>query len=303
MPDESEDHVHIIVSGDTLGGVARRYHINLEDLLAANPEIKDPNRIFKGQRVKIPHAAAPAPVMTPPTIPTAAHNTPTPEADTPHLGGMPNTSGMDAAHRYDLYAQYFSRYGVNVAALAPGTRVLLGLRVTSNTHVRGGQGEFDDRIVVLWREPGGAKKAEEFTANTEPSSRYEDTPENRRLKPKKIFGEDANKDGRRDLGCLPDGLYQYKRDWSGTYKNILRPKHDQFVVRDVDHDGDFDEEDKVRSVKELLNSHDSILFHPGDTSFTGSAGCQTMKPNDFRAFWKTLGGTQGDFEYAVATVA
>lgn len=302
MPDDSHDHVHIIVSGESLSGIARRYHIDLQDLLAANPEIKDPNRVFKGQRLKIPNAAAPLPLLTPPTIPPAAHDVAPPAADTPHMAGMPNTSSMDATHKYDLYAQYFSRYGVNVAALDPDTRVLLGLRVTSNTHVRGGSGEYNDRIVILWREAGGSKQVKEFVANTEPSSRYEDTPENRRKRPGKITKVSAGGDSRGDLGCLPDGLFHYKRDWSDGFKDILRPVEDIYVVRDIDHDGDFDEADKAASVKEALNSHNSILFHAGGSDITGSAGCQTLQPVKFREFWKTL-GTQKRFEYVLATVA
>lgn len=303
MPDDSPDHVHIIVSGENLSAIAKRYHIDIKELLAANPQIKNKNRIMVGQRLKIPHAATPLPVMTPPTIPPVAHDVAPPAAKTAHVAGMPNTSTMDKAHKYDLYAQYFSRYGVNVAALDPGQRVLLGLRVTSNTHARGGGGEYNDRIVVLWREESGAKQVGEFVANTEPSSRYEDTPENRRIRPKKLTKVNAGGDARGDLGCLPDGLFHYKRDWSDGFKDILRPVEDIFVVRDVDHDGDFDEADKARCVQAALNSHNSILFHAGGNEITGSAGCQTLQPAKFREFWKTLGKTQDRFEYVLATVA
>ena len=73
MPDDSQDHVHIIVSGENLSAIAKRYHIDINDLLAANPQIKNKNRIMVGQRLKIPHAAAPMPV-----VPPAAQDTPAP---------------------------------------------------------------------------------------------------------------------------------------------------------------------------------------------------------------------------------
>lgn len=208
MP-ENPDHVHIIVSGETLSKIADRHHIKLDDLLAANPEIKNPDKIMVGQRLKIPHAIAPAPVMTAP-VTTPAPVSPAPIAagtDVP-LGGMPQTEGRSEAEKYDTYSQFFMRYGVNLNALEPGVRSILGLRVTSSARVRGGAGEYNDRLVVCWREASNAKHVREFVANTEPSSRYEDTPANRKLK--RVMGADAGGDSRRDLGCLPDGLYNYE---------------------------------------------------------------------------------------------
>jgi len=310
MPDDSQDHVHIIVSGENLSAIAKRYHIDVNDLLAANPQIKDKNKIMVGQRLKIPDAAAPQPVMTPPVVPPAAHDTPAPAPSeapsdgggTPARAGMPNTSGMDEAQKYDLYAQYFSRYGVNVNALDLGARALLGLRVTSNVHTNQGLGEYNDRIVVLWRDAKG-KHAQEFGATTEPSARYEDTPQNRKLYPKRILGVDANRDGRKDTGCLPDGLYQYQKSKSAHLGNILMPCADIFVVRDVDHDGDFDEADKAASVADKLNSSRTVLFHSGGKSQTFSAACQTMPPDTFTRFWAALGTGQTRYQYALATVA
>ena len=312
MPDDSRDHVHIIVSGENLTAIAKRYHVDINELLAANPQIKNKNRIMVGQRLKIPHAATPLPVMTPPVVPVVAHETPTPEPSAaapsggdaaPVRAGMPVTSGMDEAHKYDLYAPYFSRYGVNVAALEPGTRALLGLRVTSDVHANKGRGEYNDRIVVLWRDAKG-KHAQEFNATTEPSARYEDTPQNRKSYPGRILGVDANRDGRKDTGCLPDGLYQYEKSSSKKLGgNVLRPCSDIFVVRDVDHDGDFDEADKAASVADKLNSSRTVLFHSGGLSETFSAACQTMPRAAFDKFWAALGSGQKRWQYALATVA
>ena len=295
MPNDSPDHVHIIVSGETLSKIADRYHLNLAELLAANPEIKDPNKIMVGQRVKIPDAAAPAPVMMPPVVPPAAHDTPAPAAAASAAApaapaGMPNTSGMDEASKYDLYAQYFSRFGVNLAALDAGVRALLGLRITSSTKVNHGLGAYDDRIVVVWRDSGG-KHAKEFKGTTEPSGKYEGKE-----------GLDANFDGRKDLGCLPDGTYQYQKSHSQNLGRILAPCSDIFVVRDVDHDGRFTAEDKAASVQEKLNSGRSVLFHAGGNSMTGSAACQTMPPEQFKGFWATL-GDQPRYQYVLTTVA
>ncbi|HEV2861938.1 MAG TPA: LysM peptidoglycan-binding domain-containing protein [Pyrinomonadaceae bacterium] len=302
MPDNS-DHVHIVVTGDTLWAIAKRHNIDLDDLIAANKDtITDPNKIMVGQRVRIPHAIAPAPVMTPPVVAPASESpAPLAEGTDLPLGGMPRTANRSEAEKYEMYSHFFQRYGVKLHALDAGTRALLGLRVRSNTHVAGGAGEYNDRLVVAWRSADGTKRAREFKANTEPSSWYEDTPANRRLG-HKIMGSDANRDGSRDLGCLPDGLYNFKRDTSPTYGHILRPVSDLFVIRDIDHDGDFDAADQAKSVHALLNSGKSILFHKGNNNRTGSAGCQTMPRDVFDAFWDTL-GPQQRFQYVVSTVA
>ena len=45
---------HTVVSGDTLWGISKRYGVSLEDLLKANPGIKNPNLIHVGEEVTIP---------------------------------------------------------------------------------------------------------------------------------------------------------------------------------------------------------------------------------------------------------
>ena len=52
--------IYIVRTGDTLGGIARRFGISLNQLLAANPQISNPNVIAPGQRINIP-ATVPAP--------------------------------------------------------------------------------------------------------------------------------------------------------------------------------------------------------------------------------------------------
>jgi LysM repeat protein len=47
-------HTYVVKPGDTLSGIARAQHITLQRLIAANPQIKNPNRIIAGQRLTIP---------------------------------------------------------------------------------------------------------------------------------------------------------------------------------------------------------------------------------------------------------
>ena len=48
---------YTVRSGDTLSGIAARQGVSLSALLAANPQIADPNRIFPGQVIHLPGSA------------------------------------------------------------------------------------------------------------------------------------------------------------------------------------------------------------------------------------------------------
>ena len=46
--------VHTVRKGETLWGIAWRYGVALTALIAANPQIKNPNLIYPGDQVRIP---------------------------------------------------------------------------------------------------------------------------------------------------------------------------------------------------------------------------------------------------------
>jgi len=55
---------YVIKRGDTLSKVANKFHVALADLLAANPDIKNPNLITLGQVIIIPTAGTGSPAAT-----------------------------------------------------------------------------------------------------------------------------------------------------------------------------------------------------------------------------------------------
>ena len=52
---ESRYITHVVVDGDTLGKLAKRYHTTAEAILVANPALKNKNMLIKGMEIKIPY--------------------------------------------------------------------------------------------------------------------------------------------------------------------------------------------------------------------------------------------------------
>lgn len=70
---DKEEGYYLARSGDTLIGIARKYGVTLERLLQVNPQIEDPNKLYRGELVKIPSGRsenAPPFYQTPPKPPT-----------------------------------------------------------------------------------------------------------------------------------------------------------------------------------------------------------------------------------------
>lgn len=49
----AQPEYHRVVKGDTLWGLSRRYGVDLKELIALNPQIKNPNLIYVGQEVRV----------------------------------------------------------------------------------------------------------------------------------------------------------------------------------------------------------------------------------------------------------
>lgn len=49
---------HIVVKGDTLSAIAKKYNTSVSVIQSLNPQIKDVNKIVVGQVIKLPSASA-----------------------------------------------------------------------------------------------------------------------------------------------------------------------------------------------------------------------------------------------------
>ena len=52
--ERGSNNYYSIIQGETLWGIAWRYGVALTALIAANPQIKNPNLIYPGDQVRIP---------------------------------------------------------------------------------------------------------------------------------------------------------------------------------------------------------------------------------------------------------
>lgn len=101
---------HIVQRGQYISQIARLYNVTPQAILAANPQISNPNLIYPGQSLLIPLCGTPTP---PPVVPVP------PIYPGPGTGGVPGTCRW---HHYVLPGQTMlsisRQYGVNVFDIA-----------------------------------------------------------------------------------------------------------------------------------------------------------------------------------------
>ncbi|WP_147654200.1 hypothetical protein, partial [Vulcaniibacterium gelatinicum] len=255
---------------------------------------------------------------------------------------------LTKAQQYDIYASIARVRGNGAIARAldrAEERVILGLRQETDTRAsatRGhpdrqepddpstpldessrGTGVYDDRIVVLWTDAQGGRNLEAAPrASTEPTAQYDHRAGHRghppaagyeSIKPRRIQGEDANRDGLRDLGRLREGIYELQpathpvsREWNATgVDRALRPTAAAVqrgagqVERDTNGDGWFTATD-VKGRQPLNNS---FKIHRGSLGSTDSAGCQTIHPREYDAFMDAVHGNprQTTWQYVLTS--
>jgi len=177
-----------------------------------------------------------------------------------------------------------------------GRKVLVALRFRTNWK-EFVPGRYDDPMILVWR-TGSRINVKRLMGTTEAAGSY-------------AFGQergargssvDFNRDGKTDLGRLCAGVYHFKPEKHAKFGNIFRARDIQVVDRDCNHDGDFTPEDPASGDKtDSRNAGTTMYIHKGGTSFTGSAGCQTLPPADFAALLAAV-GKQPTLSYILVNV-
>ncbi len=100
----------VVKSGDTLSGISKRHGVSVPTLVAANG-LRDPNRIYVGQRLVLTPSVAPAP---PAAAPRAA---------------APSASGTHTVARGDNLWSIARFYGVSLSALVAANGIVDAARI------------------------------------------------------------------------------------------------------------------------------------------------------------------------------
>lgn len=240
----------------------------------------------------------------------------------PRMPAIPETENLSQAQQHDVYASIIEVRGSAAAHRAMDTqdRVILGLRKEDRTTTERGRGEYNDRIVVLWKDADGGRHAREFDkATTEPTAQYDGHAATVPRSPgfedvvrrNKIEGEDVNGDRVKDLGRLAEGTTEMRSTTHPRQNHpaefALRPTLAAVtagtgrVERDSNGDGWFDARD-TQGVQDL---NDTFKIHRGSSRNTDSAGCQTIGGGKYDDFVDVVRGTQGqsNWQYVLTSVA
>ena len=275
-----------IKSGDTLSAISARFNTTVSALAKLN-HIADANLIVAGRTLKLPDgldAPVKAPAKKRPT-PARPHSPATPAPSRPPAGNKPGRVSLHDVPRGESaqYAYFEKLVKDSGGKFKTGANQfnLVGLRTTTRTTANGGNGAYDDKLAMVWKDTAGRPHVKLLRYNTEPA------------KAMSAYSSDVNGDGRADQGRIPSGYYEYaKSSWKHGF--CLRATKDFRVERDMNHDGVFNDHAKT-------GGGNSMLFHQGGTYGTGSAGCQTFPPSEWARFTAALGTARGTLGYTLIT--
>lgn len=165
-----------------------------------------------------------------------------------------------------------------------GRKVLVALRRQTDW-TKFELGRYDDPMILVWRN-GTRIMVKRLIGTTEPAGAY-------------AFGHergargstvDFNRDGKTDLGRLRAGVYHFRPEQHPKLGSIFRARDIQVVDRDCNQDGRFTPNDVSSGDATDPNGAGTTMYiHKGGTTFTGSAGCQTLPPDDFSILLSTVG--------------
>jgi hypothetical protein len=170
--------------------------------------------------------------------------------------------GKTDEQSFDYFMNLAKQKGAKLDLTPGGQKNILTLRNPTNPNANNGKGIYDDKTVVFWVDKDGNKKVEEFQSNADPSAQY------------------AGKNGfNKNPGRIQEGSYMYKTHTEGRLAPVEPVKVERFI------NGKFEETNQEQS---------DFLIHSGASeNNTGSAGCQTMEPDEFNKFMALLADGSG----------
>lgn len=320
---------HIVKSGETLSGIAAERGVSLSSLLAANPQIVNPNLIHPGQTLTLPPREG------------AGSYTVKPGDTLSTIGAKLGVSWQAIAQANHLRDPNLISPNQELVIPGGGAPASVPSRPANDTAPVTGNATPTGALPST----EGLSNAQKFELYSNYVNTYGDTQAKADLAAGKQvilglradtalsanngkgayddrvvvlqagaqvrefsaatepssqydgrYGGDANGDGRKELGRIAEGTVTFSKSHSANLGQVLRPTEAHDIVRDTNHDGRIGAGDKT-----VQSSDGSFLFHAGGNTNTGSAGCQTMKPGDFQNFWSSL-GDQSRFNYVLVNV-
>jgi LysM repeat protein len=172
-PVASAARTHTVAAGENLTWIARRYAVSVSAIVAANA-IGNPNRIFAGQRLRIPGTQAPA-APAPAVAPAAAPPSQTTQAPKAPTSAPARSHTVQPGENLTWIGR---RYGVSVASIVAANRIADASRIYAGA-----------RLVI----PGTAPAAATSPHPTMPPSMAELVA--RRSAVRQVIVEEANRFG------------------------------------------------------------------------------------------------------------
>lgn len=100
---------YTVRSGDTMWLIAKKFGISLSELIRLNPQIKDPNVIYPGQKINVPQSGAKPPQQPQPPCPPAPPAPPVPSGE--------NNGRLYFVKSGDTFFSIAQRYALNLDSL------------------------------------------------------------------------------------------------------------------------------------------------------------------------------------------
>lgn len=110
-------HTHIVVQGDTLWALSKKFNVSLQELIQANKHVKNPNALLTGEKVYIPkHAMDQGGIATSPIFHNPGQISTKPLED---AFAQENVSAIQAGSFYDIPTISETQYSHNMNDFSP----------------------------------------------------------------------------------------------------------------------------------------------------------------------------------------